>query len=53
MNFRTDKRTLTCFTAGILVGVQVFAEPVNAHILTGTAICIAAVLFMVASERKK
>ena len=37
---------------GILVGTLVFAEPLTANIIIGVAICIAAVLFMVVSERK-
>ena len=37
---------------GILVGTLMFAEPVTANILIGIAICIAAVLFLVVSERK-
>lgn len=37
---------------GILVGTLVFAEPMTFNILAGIAICIAAVLFMVISERK-
>ena len=37
---------------GILVGTLMFAEPMTANILIGIAICIAAVLFMVVSERK-
>ena len=37
---------------GILVGTLMFAEPMTPNILIGIAICIAAVLFMVVSERK-
>lgn len=37
---------------GILVGTLLFSEPVTANILIGIAICIAAVLFMVVSEKK-
>lgn len=36
----------------ILVGTLRFAEPVTANILIVIAICIAAFLFMVVSERK-
>ena len=36
----------------ILVGTMVFGEPLTLNILFGIAICIAAVLFMIISERK-
>ena len=36
----------------ILVGTLVFAEPLTTNILIGIAICIAAVVFMILSERK-
>lgn len=36
----------------ILVGTIVFSEPLTTNIIAGIAICIAAVLFMIMSERK-
>jgi drug/metabolite transporter (DMT)-like permease len=36
----------------ILVGTLVFGEPLTTNIIAGIAICIAAVLFMIMSERK-
>ena len=37
---------------GILVGTLVFGEPMTGNILLGITICIAAVVFMVVSEKK-
>ena len=38
---------------GILVGTMLFSEPVTTNIIIGIAICIAAVLFMVVSEKRQ